>query len=369
MNFFTQKFKEEFFREYEKLIKVPSPSGYVRYKTEYLTKYLSKYSNNILTTPSGRIYCYIPGKTEQNIFLCAHYDVLGLTCESIKENGCLNFKPEGDFMYQSIENANCSIYTRKKGILSGTVLSNKPSLHENKYTAREHERNDKNMEILLDHVDNMDIPVDSEKSTAKLGVHSGDAISLDPEYTTTKDGFIKTRGHDDQAGTHIICYLLKLLSTSKIIPNPNIVLCFNPCEEKGHPITFPNLNKISPITEVSYNDIAIAVDTILKLKKQKLNETMTYICVKDKINRYYEPLSEHLIKIVEKNKINHQFGLQINFGTEVSMGFLKGLDIISACIGPVINGTHAVERTHQKSLLNTIETIWHLVTNMPYTQK
>lgn len=365
MNFFTSEFKHEFVKAYEELINIPSPCGFTCRKNNYLIALFKKFNQKFFCTPSGRLYCYIPGQTSKTLLLLCHYDVLGLTLDFIKPNGRLAFQPEGDFLFESIENSICVVHS-ESGDYSGIIRSNESSLHIYKETARESKRSEKTMEIVLNHLDESQQPINSQKTVLELGISSADAISLDPNYQYFSNGLILSRGHDNQSGTHILNTIIKQLSKNIVVPYYNLLISYNNSEEKAYPVYIPDLTQFTPIKSIEDIDLAIAVDAILNIPDQELNETMTYICYKDKLLRYDQNLSKHLVKIAREKKMSHAKGYMKNFGTELSLGFLKGTDIISGMIGPVVDAVHSIERTHVNSLLSTLTVLWHLVTDKPY---
>ncbi len=363
MNFNSSEFRKSFFADYEKLIKIPSPSGYSERKSQYLLEKIQKYCQNVYRSSTGNTYCFCPGKSKKSILFLSHFDVLGLTIDHIKKNGRIAFKPEGDFMFQSIENSPCTVHSAS-GDYSGIIRTTQSSLHLFKETAREQKRGEENMEIILHLLNKKNMPILSKKDLEQYGICSGDPISLDPLYQHFDNGFIVSRGHDNQSGTQILLTLIELISKVNFVPDYNLLFSFNHCEERGYPTFIPTeffKNLLGPD-----NFYVIAVDAILNDENQDLNEKMTYICTKDKIHRYHSKLSKHLKIIAQKNKILHQSGYMKNYGTELSMKFLYGYDAITGMIGPVVDAMHSIERTHEDSIVNSIKVIWHMITDMPF---
>src|SRR5699024_9121755 len=91
------------------------------------------------------------------------------------------------------------------------------------------------------------------------------------------------------------------------------------------------------------------------------DEYTTSICVKDASGPYHYGLLKHLVKLAETNSIGYKLDLYPYYGSAASAAIRAGHDIIHGLSGPGIASSHAYERTHDTSLQNTKQLLYHYV--------
>ena len=175
---------------------VPSPSGFTHHAIDFLDDYISKLGYKTSRNQKGNLIVEVPGKTSNTLGLSAHVDTLGLMVRAIRGDGHLSFTTVGGILLPTVDGEYCTVHTRDGKTYSGTILSTSPSVHV--YSdSRTKGRDMNNMYIRLDEV------VNSKNDTLKLGIGNGDFVTIDPKFTYTSSGYIKTRFLDDKASVFI----------------------------------------------------------------------------------------------------------------------------------------------------------------------
>ncbi|MCR2820936.1 M42 family metallopeptidase [Lederbergia panacisoli] len=322
----------------EKLVSIPSPSGNTRKVIDSCEQYLENLGLEMKRNRKGGLLITIPGKNkEQHRMLTAHVDTLGAMVKEIKSNGRLKPTMIGGFRWNSVEGEYCKIETDSGKTYTGTILMKQTSVHVYK-DAGEAKRNEQNIEVRIDEI------TKSEEETRKLGINVGDFVSFDPRVQITPSGYIKSRHLDDKASTAILLQLIKHIQSEKIeLPYTTHFLISNN-EEIGYG---GNAN-ISPET-VEY----LAVDMGALGEGQASDEYTVSICAKDSSGPYHYGLRKHLVQLAKDNNIDYKVDIYPYYGSDASAAINAGHDIVHGLVGPGIESSHAFERTHESSLINT----------------
>ncbi len=208
------------------------------------------------------------------------------------------------------------------------------------------ERNQENMEVRLDE------PVRTKEETSDLGIRVGDFISFDPRVQITPSGFIKSRHLDDKASVALLLNLIRRITEEKIeLPYTTHFLISN-----NEEIGYGGNSNIPPET-VEY----LAVDMGAIGDGQSTDEYTVSICVKDASGPYHYQLRKHLAGLAERYGIDYQLDIYPYYGSDASAAIRSGHDIVHGLIGPGIDASHAFERTHELSLLNTAKLLHRYV--------
>lgn len=324
----------------EKLVSIPSPSGFCHQVMDFVEKEVATLGYPLERTQKGNGLVTIAGdKSGDALLLTAHLDTLGAMVRSIKADGKLRMTSVGGFTMHSIEGEYCQIHTRQGRVITGTILSTKPSVHV--YAdARSQERNEEAMEIRLDEW------VSTKEEVEALGIAVGDYISFDPRFVLTPEGFIKTRHLDDKAGVAILLAFLHYLKTNQLentIKQP-IKIMFSTYEEVGHGSSYIP----EGVSEVLAIDMGAMGDDL------SCHEKQVSICVKDSSGPYDYHMVGELVEIAKAMKIDYALDVYPFYGSDASAALRGGANIKAALIGPGIHASHSMERTHQEALENTL---------------
>ncbi|MBS4207821.1 M42 family metallopeptidase [Bacillus sp. FJAT-50079] len=322
----------------KELVSIPSPTGNTNKVIEFCAQYLKGLNIEMKRNHKGGLLITIPGKNnEKHRMLTAHVDTLGAMVKEIKPNGRLKLSMIGGFRWNAVEGEYCTIETETGHTYSGTILMKQTSVHVYK-DAGEAKRNDENIEVRIDE------KTTNAEETRMLGINVGDFVSFDPRVQLTASGFIKSRHLDDKASTAILLRIIKWIQEEGIeLPYTTHFLISNN-EEIGY-----GGNSNIPTETVEY----VAVDMGAIGEGQSSDEYTVSICAKDSSGPYHYGLRKHFVNLARENKIDYRVDIYPYYGSDASAAIKAGHDIVHGLIGPGIESSHAFERTHESSLMNT----------------
>lgn len=323
----------------EKIVNIPSPSGYTEEALAAIFSELSQFDLPIEITNKGAIIAKVEGQEKNRArLLTAHIDTLGAMVKEVKSDGRLKLTKIGSFNWNAVEGEYCQIHTRDGKTFTGTILMHETSVHVYQ-NAGDLPRNDQHIEVRLDEKSR------SKEETLKLGIAPGDFVSFDPRFQYTTSQFIKSRHLDDKASVALLLSLLEWLTTAEIPPY-TLYFYFSNNEEIGF-----GGNASIPEEVVEY----LAVDMGAIGDGQTTDEYSVSICAKDSSGPYHYALTNQMITLARENKIPHQVDIYPFYGSDASAAIRAGYDIRHALIGPGIESSHAQERTHIDSMIATFD--------------
>lgn len=320
----------------EKLIEIPSPTGYTREVTEYIVKEVRNMGYEAVRTNKGGVIVTLKGKDDtKHRVITAHVDTLGAIVRAVKSEGRLKMDKIGGFPWNMIEGENCLVHVASTGkTVSGTILIHQTSTHVYR-DAGTAERTQDNMEVRLDE------KVTSKEETKALGIEVGDFISFDPRMIVTENGFVKSRFLDDKVSAAILLNLLKIYKKENIeLPNTTHFM-FSCFEEVGH-----GANSSIPTEVTEY----LAVDMGAMGDDQQTDEYTVSICVKDASGPYNYEFRQHLVKLAKENNIPFKLDIYPYYGSDASSAMRAGAEVKHALLGAGIESSHSYERTHKDSI-------------------
>ena len=95
-------------------------------------------------------------------------------------------------------------------------------------------------------------------------------------------------------------------------------------------------------------------------------ETAVSICAKDSSGPYDFQMRSQLVKLADGNDIPYVVDVFPYYGSDGSAALRAGYDIRVALIGPGVNASHGVERTHEKGIKATKDLILAYIKNSEY---
>lgn len=324
----------------ERILSTHSPSGYTRQVMELLSAEAKKLGFESSMNRKGGLIIDIPGQSNRTIALSVHADTLGGMVSSIMSDGHLRFKKVGGPITATMDGEYCTVISRKNGSsYRGTFLSMSPSSHVFA-DAGSRARDTDNMYIRLD------ADVRSKEDTEKLGIAPGDYACLDVKFELS-GGFVKSRFLDDKASVAVVFAVMKYLRDHKVKPAHNVKVLVTNFEEVGHGAAYIP-------AEI---DEMLAVDMGCIGKDLSCTEKDVSICVMDSSGPYdYDMVNELAAKARELD-IDHALDVYPYYGSDASAALRAGNDIRAALIGPGIQASHGMERTHENSLYGTAKLI------------
>ncbi|MCL2521824.1 MAG: M42 family metallopeptidase [Erysipelotrichales bacterium] len=329
----------------KKILAIPSPSGYTEKCRNLLITEIESLGFKAETNNYGNVIVNLNKKQAKTIGISAHFDTLGAMVSGINNDGTLAFKTVGGPILPTYDGEYCTIHTRDGKTYNGTFLSNSPSSHVYK-DATSIDRNSSTMHVRIDEL------VCSKNDVKALGINNGDYISLDPKTIIFANGFIKSRFLDDKICVSILLTLLKYLKDHKITLNKNLVFVFSCYEEVGF--------GASSIPQV---DEFIACDMGCVGANLEGSATKVSICSMDSSGPYDYELTGKLIASAKEKKLDYAIDVYPYYGSDVSAARRAGHDFKGALIGPGVEASHGMERTHLKGVLATLELLITYLTN------
>ena len=334
MNFELNYFKEIA----HKIFNIDSPSGYSENINKLLIELLEYLGYKATLTNKGNVALKVIGESnEKTVATSAHVDTLGLMVRSINGDGTLNVTRIGGPQIATLDGEYCKIQTRFNQIYTGTILSNSASSHV--YEDSDKQRKENNVVVRIDE------KVNSKKDVLDLGIQNGDYIFIEPKFTITESGFIKSRFIDDKASVCVILCVLKYLKDNKLKPAYDTYIYFVNHEEVGHGAATVS----EEITEF------VTVDMGCIGKDLAGNEYAVSIAAKDSGGPYDYELTTRLIKLAKENNVNYVVDIFPYYGSDVGAAYRSGRDLKGALIGQGVHASHGMERTHLDGVVNTMK--------------
>ena len=334
MNFDINYFKEVA----HKIFNIDSPSGYSENINKVLIELLNELGYTATLTNKGNVALKVVGESsEKTVATSAHVDTLGLMVRSINGDGRLNVTRIGGPQIATLDGEYCKIQTRFNQTYTGTILSNSASSHV--YEDSDKQRKENNVVVRIDE------KVNSKKDVLDLGIQNGDYIFIEPKFTITESGFIKSRFIDDKASVCVILSVLKYLKENNLKPAYDTFIYFVNHEEVGHGAATVDEN----ITEF------VTVDMGCIGKDLAGNEYAVSIAAKDSGGPYDYELTTRLIKLAKENNVNYVVDIFPYYGSDVGAAYRSGRDLKGALIGQGVHASHGMERTHLDGCINTMK--------------
>ena len=323
------------------LMAAASPSGFTRQAVAVAQTIAHSLGYETRLSRKGNLTICVPGHDRsQTVGLCAHVDTLGLMVRSITDKGELLFTTVGGPSLPTLDGEYCTIFTRDGRRYTGTVLSLSPAVHVFD-DARTRPRDIQNMYVRLDE------KVRSADDVRALGIEVGDYIAYDSKTVFTESGFLKSRFIDDKGSVAILLTFLHWLKKSGKSPRCNVEITFTVYEEVGHGgATF------SPaLTEL------LAVDMGCVGLDLSCDEYTVSICAADSAGPYDYDMVTRLSNLAKENDIPAVLDVYPHYSSDVAVAWKSGLDVPAALIGPGVQASHGMERTHVDAMLATLSLV------------
>lgn len=329
--------REYLLRVMEELIGTPSPVSYYEETDRLMKRYGDELGYEVFYDRKRTNYIKVPGRShEKTVCVGAHLDTLGLIVRRIDENGMLRVRNLGGINFNSIEGESVKIHTADGRVYTGLVACQYHSVHVFD-EARTAVRDENTMVVIIDE------DVSSKAETEALGIRNGDIISLEPHFTVTENGFIKSRFIDDKACVACVLALLKAMKEQQLTPAYDTLFAFPYFEEIGHGGAYVP-------EEVSEY---VALDIAVIGPDHTGSEYSASVCVKDKFSPYDRELTSRLLRLGEENGISCQADVFYRYGTDANSAIRAGNNLYAAAFGMGTFSSHGVERTHMDGVMAT----------------
>lgn len=329
------------------LFNTDSPTGYSNNVCKFLVNELRTLGYEATITNKGNVKLFIEGySNEKTVATSAHVDTLGLMVRSINSNGTLNVTNVGGPLIPTLDGEYCKIITRDEKVYTGTILCKSASVHVYE-DAKSANRDLSHMIVRIDEV------VKSSADVKALGINNGDYICYDPKTVITPSGFLKSRFIDDKGSVCAILAVLQKMKVNNVKPQYNTYVYFVNQEEVGH----------GAATTDNIVDEFVTVDMGCIGQDLAGNEFAVSICAKDSGGPYSYNLTNKLIKLAKDNNVNHVVDIFPYYGSDIGAAWRSGVDCEGALIGPGVDASHGMERTHLDAIKSTSELLYLYLTS------
>lgn len=321
----------------EKLINTPSPVSYYEEVNPLLEELAGELGYSVEFDRKRTGYIKVKGKDEsKTICVGAHLDTLGLMVRKIDKDGKIRVRNLGGINYNNIEGESVVVHTRDNRRYTGIVWCQSHSVHVFD-DAKTLTRDEKSMIVVLDE------DVHSEKEVKELGIQHGDIISLEPHFTVTENGYIKSRFIDDKACVACALAVLKYMKEQNLTPSCNVWFAFPHYEEIGHGGSYVP-------EEISQY---IALDIGVLGPDHAGSERKVSICVKDNFSPYDRELTDRLVSCAKEAGVDFVEDVFYRYGTDANAAVRAGNNVQAAAFGMSTFSSHGMERTHVQAVMDT----------------
>ena len=334
--------RSDFDRYAQAVFRTDSPSGYTAEIVRLLRGFIEELGYEYRIHNKGTVEVIVPGADDsRTVATSAHVDTLGLMVRSVKAGGTLAFTRVGGPQLATLDGEYCQVLTREGKRYTGTIISQSPAAHvfPDAATAA---RDEEHMEIRLDE------RVTSADEVKALGIQNGDYVFIDPKFTVTESGFLKSRFIDDKASAVILLMLLRW------------------CKEHGVPFRHPTHIYFVMYEEVGHGASAIAegIDEFVTVDMGCVgldlagSEYAVTICAKDSGGPYDYELTGRLIDLAKKHNISHTVDIFPFYSSDVTASLRSGRDLKGSLIGTGVAASHGMERTHLDGVEATLQLLY-----------
>lgn len=333
-------YKSYLMDQLKNLISIDSPTGFTNSVQDYLCKEITHLGYKPERLHKGGVRTELGGNGN-GIMLFAHCDTLGAVVSTIKKNGRLSLSRVGGLNPNNVETEQVKVHTRFNSCYEGTIQVPNASIHVNANVNKPRSF-EENLEVVLDEF------VSSDVDARELGIRNGDFITLNPRFTVTAKGFIKSRFLDDKASAAILLTYAKYLKDEGITPSRRVVIGFTVYEEVGHGAAYGIPDGICDVLAVDMGCVGEDLDC---------TEAMVSICAKDSGGPYNYDMTTDLVNAAKANDIDYAVDIYNIYGSDVEVSLKAGYNVRHALIGPGVYASHGYERTHVNGLVNTFNLI------------
>jgi len=138
--------------------------------------------------------------------------------------------------------------------------------------------------------------------------------------------------------------LAKAVADKAVKPARRTYIMFTNYEEVGHGASSGIPTDAEEMISVDMG----AVGDDLKTDEYKVS-----ICAKDSGGPYDYEVTNHLLAVAEKQKIDFALDIYPYYGSDVEATLRAGYDLRHGLVGPGVFASHSYERTHKKGIDNT----------------
>ena len=336
------EFDRRQFEEYARAVfTTGSPSGCTADAIALIKSYVEELGYTTHVHNKGTLEVDVPGLDEsKTVATSAHVDTLGMMVRSVKSGGTLALTKVGGPICPTLDGEYCTVLTREGRRYSGTILSLAPAVHVYPDAATM-TRDADHLEVRLDE------EVKSAEDVKALGIDNGDFVFIDPKFTMTGSGFLKSRFIDDKASAVLLLLLLRWCSEKKAAFRHPTRIYFVVYEEVGHGAS-ALARDIDEFVTVDMGCVGLDLAG---------SEYAVSICAKDSGGPYSYDVVRKLIAAAKREGADYAVDVYPHYGSDVEATLRAGYDIRHGLIGAGVYASHGYERSHRDGALNTLKVI------------
>lgn len=321
-----------------RLLEIPSPTGYTDRIVHFACSELHALGIHHELTRRGAIRADLPGRTSSlDRAVVAHLDTIGAMVRMLKDNGRLGLAPIGTWSSRFAEGARVTVFT-DHGSLRGTILPLKASGHA---YGEEIDTQPVSWDQLEVRVDEAALCSDD---LARLGLHVGDWVAVDPLPEVRPSGYINARHLDNKAGVAVLLAAAKAVLESSVELPLDCHLLLTISEEVG-----------SGASAVLHGDVAemVSIDSAPLHGGHNLCERGVSVAMMDSSGPFDYHLTHRMLELCREHDILHRRDVFRHYRCDAASAVEAGNDLRTALVCFGVDGTHGYERTHFDSLQAT----------------
>ena len=334
------EFDRRQFEEYARAVfTTDSPSGCTADAIALIKSYVEELGYTTHVHNKGTLEVDVPGLDEsKTVATSAHVDTLGMMVRSVKSGGTLALTKVGGPICPTLDGEYCTVLTREGRRYSGLSLA--PAVHVYPDAATM-TRDADHLEVRLDE------EVKSAEDVKALGIDNDDFVFIDPKFTMTGSGFLKSRFIDDKASAVLLLLLLRWCSEKKAAFRHPTRIYFVVYEEVGHGAS-ALARDIDEFVTVDMGCVGLDLAG---------SEYAVSICAKDSGGPYSYDVVRKLIAAAKREGADYAVDVYPHYGSDVEATLRAGYDIRHGLIGAGVYASHGYERSHRDGALNTLKVI------------
>lgn len=327
------------------LLLTPSPVGDTERGSALCVEFFCALGDlHVETTRKGVVVARWNGaKNDAPRAVTAHIDTLGALVKGVKETGRLSLSQLGNYSWNAVENEGVTVVNQDGKSFRGLIQVSNPShhLYASSEGNNEVSRSQKTMEVRLDE------RVSSAEDIAQLGIEVGDFVYLDPR-PEWNGGFIRSRHLDDKALVACLLTAAKAIIDAGLVPAQDTTLHIANYEEVGHGGASGIPNETAQV---------LALDVAPTGIGQNGDEFSCTLAIADSDGPYDARMRRQLRELAKQHGIALKPDIFPEYCSDGDALWKAGGDMQVALIGPGVDGTHSLERTHIDALQATTQMI------------
>lgn len=326
----------------EKLLRIPSPTGYTDTVVRFVTKELEHLGLEPELTRRGAIRAVRQGSRRRGArAVVSHVDTLGAQIKLLKSNGRCALVPVGTWSSRFAEGARTTVFT-DKGSYRGTILPLKSSGHTFNEEIDTQPISWDNVELRIDALSR------SQEDLERLGIEIGDMVSIDPQPEFIDNGYIVSRHLDNKAGVALMLAAIASLQKNKAVTPVDIHFLFTVGEEVGVGASSILVDEVASM---------IAIDNGTTAPGQNSDEFGVTIAMADQTGPFDYHLTKKMVELCQENEIRYQKDIFKYYQSDSASALTAGADVRTALVTFGVDSSHGYERIHLHALRSLAELV------------